>query len=140
MTPAQAGLDHAGLDAGLRKDEERRRRESLELRRPLAVLALDGACRVLHAVEGHRERSRADRAPVDLHALVPADHVRRRVRARPQARRHQRRSREAHGRRLAVRADGMDRVESLLGVAEPPSSAVMRSRPSFIPNGASDSR
>ena len=87
------------------------------------------------------KRRRADRAAVDLHALVPADHVRREVGAGAQARRGQRGGGEAHRRRLAVRADDVDRVEPLLRIARArSSSAVMRSSPSFIPNGASDSR
>ncbi len=118
VAAAQTGLDDAGLDAGLREHEERGRRERLELRRPLPQLAFDGARRVLHAVERHGERGRADRAAVDLHALVPADHVRREVGARPHPRRRQRGSGEAHGRGLAVRADDVNRVEPLLRIAE----------------------
>ena len=118
VAPAQAGLDDAGLDARLGQHQERRRRQRLELRRPLPVLPLDGARRLLHPIDGDGERGAADRPSVDLHALVPVDNVRREVGARAQPGGCQRGRGEAHGRGLAVRADDVDRVEPLLRALE----------------------
>ena len=60
---AETRLDDAGLDTGLGQHQERSRRESLELRGTLAERGLDGARRLLHAIERDRERGGADGRP-----------------------------------------------------------------------------
>ena len=64
--------------------------------------------------------------------------MRRQVGAGSAALRHQQRLGETGGRRLAVGAHHVDRLELPLGVPQPPEQACMRSRPNRMPNSSSD--
>ena len=104
---AEPGLDDGGVDFALGEVCERGGRERLELRRG------DGLRGGAHA----RDRS-LERVRVGVEALVPAAHVRRRVRADGQAVHAEQLGDRARRRRLAVRADDVHRPERTLRVSE----------------------
>jgi hypothetical protein len=119
VAAAEPGLDHRDLDLAARQLVVGRRGERLELGH--AVVGLGGAVherrRVRRALDRGREVLLRDGLLPHLDPLAERAQVRRGVAAGAQAVAGEDRGGEAGGRRLAVRADHVDRLE--LALREP---------------------
>ena len=106
-TSAEPGLDDGRVDLALGEVRERSRGERLELRRADGL----GGC-------AHTRDRAFEGVGVGVEPLVPAAHVRRRVRADREAVGTQQRGDRARRRRLAVRADDVHGAIRTLRVVE----------------------
>jgi hypothetical protein len=116
QAPTKSCLDHSHLDPSCGQGDEGGGSGRLELRHGLALLetAVDDVCGVGDALDRGREVGCTDLLSTDQHALRPALVVGRKVGARADAVGLQEGRGNRRDRRLAVRADHVDRGEAVL--------------------------